>query len=302
MAALDLSGTGVALVTPFKNGAIDFNALDAVIEHVITGGVEYVISLGTTGESTSLSDIEQKAVIRHTIEVVNGRVPIIAGQFGGNNTEQLREKFASFDPEGISAILSSSPAYVKPSQEGIYQHYMVLAEASPLPIVIYNVPGRTASNITAATIIRLAKNSDKFLGVKDASADLFQAAATAKGIPPDFFLLSGDDPTALAFISNGGKGVFSVIANVFPSAFSSMVRYALAGEWGHARNLHYKLLDLHHWLYVEGNPIGIKEALAYKGLCEAEVRLPLVRMSEGNRKKLHEAMDAVLVYKDVVVG
>ena len=290
MTPLNLSGTGVALVTPFKNGAIDFNALDLLIERVIHGGVEYIISLGTTGEATSLSDIEQKAIILHTIEVVNGRVPIIAGQFGGNNTEVLREKLASFDPEGISAILSSSPAYVKPSQEGIYRHYMVLAEASPLPLIVYNVPGRTASNVSATTIIRLANDSDKIIGVKDASADLFQAAATAKGIPQDFYLLSGDDPTALAFISNGGRGVISVIANVFPGAFSSMVRAALQGEWSVARNLHYKMLELHHWLYIEGNPVGIKEALCYSGVSDAEVRLPLVGMSDSNKKKLHEAM------------
>ncbi|MEO5905662.1 MAG: dihydrodipicolinate synthase family protein, partial [Saprospiraceae bacterium] len=203
MAIPDLSGTGVALITPFKNGAVDFNALTVLINNVIKGGVNYIVSLGTTGESTSLSDIEQKAIIRHTIEVVDKRVQIVAGHFGGNNTELLKEKVASFDPSGIAAILSSSPAYVKPSQEGIYRHYMVLAEASPLPLIIYNVPSRTSSNVSAATIIRLAKDSDKIIGVKDASADLFQAAATAKGIPPGFFLLSGDDPTALAFISNG---------------------------------------------------------------------------------------------------
>lgn len=299
MAQVDLTGTGVALVTPFKNGAIDFNVLDALIEHVIAGGVEYIVSLGTTGEATSLSDIEQKTLLRHTVERVKGRVPIVAGQFGGNNTELLREKIASFDPEGISAILSSSPAYVKPSQEGIYRHYMVLAEASPLPIIIYNVPGRTASNVSAATVIRLAKDSDKIIGVKDASADLYQAAATAKGMPPDFFLLSGDDPTALAFISNGGRGVISVIANLFPDLFSSMVRYALEGEWGQARNIHYKLLEFHQWLYIEGNPVGIKEALSHKGLMEPELRLPLVRMSEGNRKKLYEAMDVI---SDVAVA
>lgn len=293
MAGPDLSGTGVALITPFKNGAVDFNALTILIDNVIKGGVNYIVSLGTTGESTSLSDIEQKAIIRHTIEVVDKRVQIVAGHFGGNNTELLKEKLSSFDPTGIAAILSSSPAYVKPSQEGIYRHYMVLAEASPLPLIIYNVPSRTSSNVSAATVIRLAKDSDKIIGVKDASADLFQAAATAKGIPPGFFLLSGDDPTTLAFISNGGRGVISVIANAFPESFSSMVRFALTGEWGHARNIHYKLLELHQWLYVEGNPVGIKQALCYKGLSDAEVRLPLVSMSDGNKKKLHDAMDAV---------
>lgn len=293
MKPIDLSGTGVALVTPFNNGAIDFNSLTTIIENVIKGGVEYVVALGTTGEATSLSDSEQNAVIRHTIKTVNNRVPIIAGHFGGNNTEQLREKLSAFDATGISAILSSSPAYVKPSQEGIYQHYMALAEASPLPIIIYNVPSRTASNVTAQTVIRLANASEKIIAVKDASADLFQAAATAKGIPPGFFLLSGDDPTALAFMANGGRGVISVIANAFPGSFSSMVRSALSGEWSKARNLHYKLLELHQWLYIEGNPVGIKQALCYRGIASGEVRLPLSEMSEANKKKLHEAMDVV---------
>ncbi len=293
MSTLDLSGTGVALVTPFKKNSIDFNALSSLVDKVIQGGVEYIVSLGTTGEATSLSDQEQTEVIKHTIEAVAGRVPIIAGQFGGNNTAQLCEKLSSFDVTGISAILSSSPAYVKPSQEGIYRHYMALAEASPLPMIIYNVPSRTASNISAGTLLRLANDSVKLIGVKDASADLHQAAALARYAPSHFTLISGDDPTALAFIANGGRGVISVIANAYPESFSSMVRYALSGEWGKARHIHYRLLDLHQWLYIEGNPVGIKEALNYKGWCGAELRLPLVEISDSNKEKLHEAMDAV---------
>ena len=293
MATLDLSGTGVALVTPFKKSAIDFDTLSSLIDKVIDGDVEYIVSLGTTGEATSLSDEEQLAVIKHTIEIVAGRVPIVAGHFGGNNTSLLCQKLSAFDPTGISAILSSSPAYVKPSQEGIYRHYMELAEVSPLPMIIYNVPSRTASNISAATLLRLANATEKLIGVKDASADLHQAAAIARYAPSHFTLISGDDPTALAFIANGGKGVISVMANAYPESFSSMIRYALKGEWGKARHLHYRLLDLHHWLYIEGNPVGIKEALSYKGWACAELRLPLVEMGDSNKKKLHEAMDAV---------
>ena len=293
MAAFTPTGTGVALVTPFRNGQIDFDALTRIIDHVIHGGVEYVVSLGTTGEATSLSDDEQSAVIRHTIKTVAGRVPIVAGQFGGNNTAQVCEKLKAFDPTGIAAILSSSPAYVKPSQEGIYQHYMALAEASPLPIIIYNVPGRTASNISAAAIVRLAKASSKFIAVKDASADLVQGSVIARDMPDTFTLLSGDDPTALAAVNIGCRGVISVIANVFPREFSDMMRLAMQGKREAAAALHYKLLDLHHWLYVEGNPVGIKEAMAYKGLCQADLRLPLVRMSEGNRKRLEEEMDRI---------
>ncbi len=293
MSALNLSGTGVAIVTPFKNGAIDFGTLTELINRVIKGGVEYIVSLGTTGEATSLTDEEQKTIIKHTVEVVAGRVPIVAGHFGGNNTALLCEKLASFDTTGISAILSSSPAYVKPSQEGIYRHYMAMEAVSPLPIIVYNVPSRTASNISATTLLRLANASDKIIGVKDASADLHQAASVARNAPSHFTLISGDDPTALSFIANGGKGVISVMANAYPESFSSMIRFALSGEWGKARHLHYRLLDLHHWLYVEGNPVGIKEALAYKGWCRPELRLPLVEMSEANRKKLHEGMDVL---------
>lgn len=290
MAHFDPSGTGVALITPFKNGMVDFDSLSALIDYVISGGVEYVISLGTTGEATSLSEAEQVAVIRHTVEKVAGRIPVVAGQFGGNNTTQVCEKLKSFNTTGIAAILSSSPAYVKPSQEGIYQHYMALAQASPLPIIIYNVPSRTASNITAATIVRLANASEKFIAVKDASADLVQATAIARDAPKGFTLLSGDDPTALASVAVGCKGVISVIANAFPGSFSWMMRFALGGKWDEAKNLHFKLLNLHHWLYVEGNPVGIKEAIAFKGIASNELRLPLATMSESNRLQLQHEM------------
>lgn len=284
------SGTGVALITPFKNNSIDIDALSKLINYVIEGGVDYVVSLGTTGEASSLSDEEQSEVIRHTVEIVNGRIPIVAGHFGGNNTAQLCEKLKAFDTTGIAAILSSSPAYVKPSQEGIYQHYMALAEVSPCPIIIYNVPSRTASNISAKTLVRLANASEKFIGVKDASADLVQGAEIARDAPSRFTLLSGDDPTALALVSLGGRGVISVIANAFPNAFSSMMRHALDGDFKSAGTLHNRLLDLHPWLYVEGNPVGIKQAVEHKGIASADLRLPLVRMGDKNKQRLHEEM------------
>jgi len=291
MATFDPTGTGVAIVTPFKNNAVDFDALTRMIEYVIHGRVEYIVSLGTTGEATSLSDDEQMKVQAHTIDITAGRVPIVAGQFGGNNTAQLCEKLNLLDPTGISAVLSSSPAYVKPSQEGLYQHYMAIVEASPLPMIIYNVPSRTASNMTAHTLVRLAKATEKFIGVKDASADLVQATAIARDAPHHFRLISGDDPTALACMAVGGRGVISVIANVFPQSFAQMIRFARMDQWDQAKDLHQKMLDLHAWLYVEGNPVGIKEALAYRKLIEPELRLPLVRMSEGNRKRLEEEME-----------
>ena len=289
-------GTGVAIITPFANGNVDYDSLSAMIEHVIHGGVEYIVSLGTTGETTSLSDEEQLQVQAHTIKLTAGRVPIVAGQFGGNNTAELCKKLESFDPTGVSAILSSSPAYVKPSQEGIYQHYMKLGEASPLPMIIYNVPGRTASNITADTTLRIANGNDKYIAVKDASADLVQGAAIARNAPKHFCLLSGDDPTALPLISVGSRGVISVIANVFPRAFSDLIRFGLAGNYAKANELHCALLDLHHWLYVEGNPVGIKEAAVYRNLIKPELRLPLVRMSEKNRIHLQKEMERLRAY------
>lgn len=291
MSTFTPSGTGVALITPFHHHRIDFDALTQMIEHVIQGGVDYIVSLGTTGETTSLTEDEQAQVLSHTIDIASGRVPIVAGQFGGNNTAQVCEKLQAFDPSGVAAILSSSPAYVKPSQEGIYRHYNELAAASPLPMIIYNVPGRTASNITADTILRLANGSEKFIAVKDASADLVQGAAIARFAPSHFQLLSGDDPTALAAIGIGCTGVISVIANVFPKSFSDCIRFGLQGKWDEARKLHYALLDLHHWLYVEGNPVGIKEAAAYRQLIQPELRLPLVRMSEKNQAHLHKEME-----------
>jgi len=180
---------------------------------------------------------------------------------------------------------------VKPSQEGIYHHYMEIVEASPLPMIIYNVPSRTASNITAHTLVRLAKATEKFIGVKDASADLVQASVIARDAPHHFRLISGDDPTALACMAVGGRGVISVIANVFPQSFAQMIRFARMDQWDQAKDLHQKMLDLHAWLYVEGNPVGIKEALVFRKLIEPDLRLPLVRMSEGNRKRLEEEME-----------
>jgi 4-hydroxy-tetrahydrodipicolinate synthase len=291
MASFDPAGTGVALVTPFKNGSIDYDALTKLVEYVIHGRVEYIVSLGTTGEATSLSEEEQVRVVTHTVQVVAGRIPVVAGQFGGNNTDQLCEKLHAFRIEGVSAVLSSSPAYVKPSQEGIYQHYMRLAEASPLPLIIYNVPSRTASNISADTLIRLSHASGQFIAVKDASADLVQGSAIARGARQGFRLLSGDDPTALALMSVGGRGVISVIANLFPSTFSQMIRLARLDQWDEARKLHFQMLDLHPWLYVEGNPVGIKEALAMRGLIDPDLRLPLVQMSEKNKAKLKDELD-----------
>ena len=273
-------GTGVALVTPFKNGKIDWEDLEKVIEHVIAGGVEFLVSLGTTGESVTLSEQEQRQILDFTIKTNRGRLPVVAGVFGGNNTAAMVEKIAGFNFEGIDALLSSNPAYSKPGQEGIFQHYMALAEVSPRPIIIYNVPSRTSSNMTAETTLRLANASDRFLGIKEASDDIYQVMKIIKGRPRDFLVLSGDDFITLPLIAVGGDGVISVIANTTPRPFTDMVRAALRNDMPTARQLNLKLLELYKLLFIEGNPVGVKAALELQGLCSRDVRLPLVPMTE----------------------
>lgn len=273
-------GTGVALVTPFKNGGIDWDDLERIIEHVIAGGVEFLVSLGTTGESATISEDEQRQILDFTIKTNRGRLPLVAGVFGGNNTAALVEKVNHFNFDGIDALLSSNPAYNKPGQEGIFQHYMALAEASPKPIIIYNVPSRTASNMTAETTLRLANASDKFLGVKEASNDIYQVMKIIKGRPKHFLVLSGDDFITLPLIASGGDGVISVIANTTPRPFTDMVRAALRHDMATAQQLNLKLLELYKLLFIEGNPMGVKAALELQGLCSREVRLPLAPMTE----------------------
>ncbi len=276
-----LRGTGVALVTPFKNnGDIDWEDLERIIEHVIGGGVEFLVSLGTTGESVTISDEEQRQILDFTIKVNRGRVPLVAGVFGSNNTRALVEKVRGFNFEGIDALLSSNPSYSKPGQEGIFQHYMALAEESPRPIIIYNVPSRTASNMTAETTLRLANASEKFIGIKEASDDIYQVIKILKGRPKNFLMLSGDDFITLPLIAVGGDGVISVIANATPRPFSDMVRAALRQDMPTAQKLNFKFLELYKLLFLEGNPVGVKAALELQGLCSRDVRLPLVPMTE----------------------
>lgn len=292
-------GTGVAIVTPFLNNKIDFEALERVIEHVIAGNIDFIVSLGTTGEATTLSDRECREVLDFTIKQVNGRKPLVAGLFGHKNTAALVDKVNSFNFEGIDAIMSSSPAYNKPPQEGIFMHYMELAEVSPLPIIIYNVPGRTASNVEAETTLRLAHSSDKFIAVKEASADILQVMKILKNKPDDFLVLSGDDPTTLPILTCGGDGVISVIANAFPNEFSSMTRAALQNDLPKARKLNNLLMDIHPWLYIDGNPAGIKTLLDLMNIAGPEVRLPLVEMHVYHRHRLKEEYDKIISHLSV---
>ena len=287
------SGTGVALITPFRNHAIDYPALGEIINFVIDSGIDYVVSLGTTGEAITLSSEDCRKILDFTIQQVDGRVPIVAGFFGSNYTEKLVNGVREYNFDGVDAIMSSSPAYSKPPQEGIYRHYMQLADASAKPIIIYNVPGRTASNVTASTVLRLAHASEQFIAVKEASGDLVQATKILKGRPDHLAVLSGEDPLTLPMIAAGADGVISVIANVFPAHFSLMVRSALAGDFEKARQLNFDLLDVHPWLYIENNPVGIKAAMEIAGFCGKEVRTPLVPLSDTNYLHLKAAMDRV---------
>ena len=285
------SGTGVALVTPFRNDQVDYPALANIIEHVISGGVDFIVSLGSTGEPINMNRAECKAVLKFTLKQVAKRVPLVAGLFGGNNTQQLIERLHDYDLSGFDAIMSSSPSYVKPTQEGIFQHYMQLARASDLPIIIYNVPGRTCSNVAPETIVRLAEADRKFIAVKEASGDLVQVQQILRQRPAGFLLLSGDDPTTLATVGCGGDGVISVIANVLPAQFSGMVRAALNGDYATAQRLNLDLFDIHPLLYVDGNPAGVKACLSLLRLCENELRLPLTPVSENVFAKLKGKME-----------
>ena len=281
-------GTGVALITPFSADlSIDFEALERCIEHVITGGVEYIVSLGTTGEAITLFSKECQQIFDFTVDKAKGRVPIVAGWFGANSTAHLLERLKSVYLRRADAILASSPAYNKPSQEGIFRHYVEVSKASPVPIILYNVPSRTSSNVAPETFVRLSHASDKFVGVKEASGNLVQAQYIIKHrASEDFLVLSGDDQITLGMVACGGDGVISVIANSHPTEFSGMVRAAFKGDYAEARRLNDMLHDIHPLLYCEGNPVGIKAAMNIIGLCEYELRLPLVPMGKSNYDKL----------------
>ncbi len=272
-------GTGVAIITPFQtDGSIDFPALENLIENLIANGIDYLISLGTTGESATLSSAEKKEVFKFTTETVAGRIPLIAG-IGGNYTAEVIENIKTLDKQGFDAILSVSPYYNKPTQEGIYQHYKAIAAQSDLPIILYNVPGRTGSNITAETTVRLAHDVANIIAVKEASGSFDQFNQIMRDKPADFMLISGDDPVTLPMIALGAVGVISVIANAVPQLFSDMVRLCLDGKWEAARIIHSKLIEFTRLMFVDGNPAGVKEALKINGLCGNTLRLPLVSVN-----------------------
>lgn len=276
-----LRGTGVALVTPFTSGhKIDFEALGRIIDFVIRDGVEYIVTLGTTGETPTLSKEEKVEVINFTFDRANGLVPVVVG-IGGNNTYELLKDLESFPLEKAMAILSASPYYSKPSQEGLYQHYKALAGASPRPLLLYNVPGRTGRNLAAETTLRLAHEVDNIVGIKEASGDMAQCMQILRDKPRDFLVVSGDDALALPQIACGMEGVISVAANAFPKLFSEMIRHCLRGDFKGAKGLNDKLIEGYEIMFAENNPAGVKAAMEILGLIEKHVRLPLVPLSAG---------------------
>lgn len=281
-------GTGVAVVTPFdNNGNIDEKALEKILNNLIFGGVEYLVMLGTTGESVTLSREEKQEVIRIAKETIDGRVPFVLG-IGGNNTHEVIETIKHTDFDGINAILSVSPYYNKPSQEGLFHHYTAIADACPVPVILYNVPGRTSSNVTAETTIRLSAHPN-IIGIKEASGNMEQCMRIIKDKPEDFLVISGDDALTLPFMSMGMDGVISVLANAYPKEFSDMTRACLRGDYDTARELHYKLFNLIQLIYAEGSPAGIKALLEMKGVSKNIVRLPLYKISETLYNKIKEA-------------
>lgn len=281
---------GVALITPFKaDETVDFEALAKIVEFQIKNGTDYLVVLGTTAETPTLTEEEKEEITRFVINVNAGRLPIVLGM-GGNNTVSLVKKITQSDFEGVDAILSVTPYYNKPSQEGIYQHYAAIAKVSPVPIVLYNVPGRTGVNMLASTTLRLASEFSNICAVKEASGNFSQIDEIIKNKPEDFLVISGDDGITFPLITLGASGVISVIGNAFPKEFSRMVRLALNGDYNNARTIHYRFTELIELLFVEGNPAGVKSMLALMGMIENKLRLPLV----PNTIKTYEKIKQVL--------
>src|SRR5690554_333245 len=286
-------GTGVAMVTPFDgSGAVDYKALEKLVKHLSEGEVEYLVVLGTTAETATLTAEEQSKVLTHVQSANYKKLPIVLGM-GGNNTAALVDSIKNTDLSGVDAILSASPYYNKPTQEGIYQHYKAVAESTDKPIILYNVPGRTASNISAETTLRLANDFDNIIGIKEASADMDQVMAIIQDKPKDFLVISGEDGLTFPIVACGGKGVISVVANAYPKIFSDMVRATLNGEIENGREKHYQLKKFIDLLFAEGNPGGIKAALQVLGICEDNLRLPLWKVSDELKTKLQAAIKEI---------
>lgn len=286
-------GTGVAIVTPFKkSGAIDFDAYEKILDFIIKDEVDFIVALGTTGEASTLSNQEKKTLIEFSVEKINSRVPLVVGM-GGNNTSDLVLSIHATPFKGVDAILSVCPYYNKPQQEGLYQHFKIVAEACPVPVILYTVPGRTSSNLIAATTLRLANDFKNIIGIKEASGNFDQIYQILKYKPQGFLVLSGDDGLTLPLIAAGCDGVISVVANAYPKEFSQMVQFGLTGDFEKARQIHFRLIELINSLFADGSPAGIKAALSIKKLCDENLRLPLVPVNKKVHTLIKKIMDQI---------
>ncbi len=286
-------GTGVAIVTPFKNdSSIDFAALGRVVNHVINGGVNYIVVMGTTGESATLTKDEKKAIISYVIEVTDNRVPLVVG-IGGNNTQEVINSIRHSSLTGVDGILSVAPYYNKPNQRGLIQHFKAIATSSPLPVILYNVPGRTCSNITSETCVELANECENIIGIKEASGDIAQIMRIIKAKPDNFIVISGDDMMTIPIIASGGSGVISVLANAFPAATSELVSHSLKTNFKSAREIQLRYLEMTELLFIDGNPSGVKAMLNIMDLCQNNLRLPLVPVNRTVYTRIQKAIDEV---------
>jgi 4-hydroxy-tetrahydrodipicolinate synthase len=286
-------GTGVAIVTPFKNdSSIDFAALGRIVNHTIGGGINYIVVMGTTGESATLTKDEKKAVLSYVVEVTDNRVPLVTG-IGGNSTQEVINCIRHANLTGVEGILSVAPYYNKPNQRGLFQHFKAIATCSPVPVIIYNVPGRTCSNITSETCLELANECENIIGIKEASGDIVQIMRIIKDKPDNFMVISGDDMMTLPIISCGGSGVISVLANAFPAATSELVTNALKSNFKAAREIQLRYLEIIELLFADGNPAGVKAMLGIMNLCQNYLRLPLVPVNRTIYTRIQKAVDEV---------
>lgn len=284
-------GTGVALITPFhKYGTIDFSSLGIMIDHVVNGGVDYIVALGTTSEAATMSEDEKIAVVEFVVDRVENKVPVVVG-VGGNNTMAIEDKLKKLPYTGISAILSVTPYYNKPNQKGLYYHFKTLATATDLPIILYNVPGRTAVNMVADTTLKLAHEFPNIVGIKEASGNMVQVMEILKSKPKNFQVISGDDALTYNMMGAGAVGVISVTANAYPKEFSTMVRSALDQNWDHSKMLNFSLLEFMDAIFEDGNPAGIKSALSTMGLIKHHLRLPLVKVNVQTANRIKQFID-----------
>jgi 4-hydroxy-tetrahydrodipicolinate synthase len=288
-----LKGTGVAIITPFKNdSSIDFAAFGRVLNHVISGGVNYIVVMGTTGESVTLSKDEKKAIISFVVETIEGRVPLVVG-IGGNNTQDIINTIRQVNLTSVDGILSVAPYYNKPGQRGLFQHFKAIANCSPTPVILYNVPGRTCSNISSDTCLELAHECDNILAIKEASGDISQIMRIIKGKPENFSVISGDDMMTIPIIAAGGSGVISVLANAFPAQCSELVGHSLKNNFKLAREIQFRFLEIIELLFIDGNPAGVKAMLNMMNLCNNNLRLPLLPVSRTIYTRIQKAIEEI---------